>query len=323
MLCKKCNRPYERMAGVLAHRIDYGYCSLDCAIQDKPPCERCGEPIVRGAKERLSEYMNRRFCGKTCARLFNGGKEKSAETRQKMREHALNRPPEHNQKVTEARARFYASADGKDATERSVKGHAAWRAAHPDQVAEMLEKQAQTRRERGLYEANSQRMKAFYQTPEGAEQKAKFSALYTGKPRPLRVTQQMKASLRMYWDSPEGMALREAISQERTGGLEYAPYGPGWNQKSAKIRQRDGCCVVCGTTEATLTRKLDVHHIYARRKFGYIPGQNRNYLWANHSANLISLCQACHRKIEMHTLEVPLAYQILADQLWQEFVLNR
>lgn len=321
MLCKKCGKSYTKMEGVPPEtRRDYGYCSLACLIQDKAPCLNCGSPIVRGEKERLSVYADRTFCCQSCASSFCASQPKSTETRQRMSKQAKNRPPEHLEKIQRSRAEFYASEAGQDAIERSTKGSAAWRAAHPDQVQAMVEKQTKTRLERGFSEAASQRMKAFYQTPEGEEQKAKYSALYTGKPRPLRVTQQMKASLRAYWDSPEGIALREAISRERTGGLDYAPYGPGWNQKSAKIRQRDGCCVICGTTEETLTRKLDVHHIYARRKFGYIPGQNRNYLWANHSANLISLCQACHRKVEIHTLEVPLAYQILADQLWQEFV---
>jgi hypothetical protein len=308
------------MKGVLRFKIDYGYCSIDCVTQDKAPCLKCGQALKMGEDEKICRYIERRFCSLNCAASFFASQKKSEETKKKMSKAQRNRSPEIAEKITKSRAKFYAGEGGTLAKAKSVNGFRSWRESNPEQAAEMVRKQTESRKNRGVYANNSQRMTIFFQTPEGEAQKKKFSDLYSGKPRPLHVTQQMKDSLRKFWDSDEGIKLREEISYNRTDGLDNVPYGPGWDKMAAKVRQRDGCCIICSKTKAELDRELDVHHIYARRRFFYTPGVNRNYLWANHLANLITLCQTCHRKVEMNTLSIPALYQELADRLWQEFL---
>ncbi|MGH2536504.1 MAG: Zn-binding domain-containing protein, partial [Candidatus Promineifilaceae bacterium] len=43
---------------------------------------------------------------------------------------------------------------------------------------------------------------------------------------------------------------------------------------------------------------LHVHHIRPFRDYGYLPGQNENYLQANQVDNLATLCPSCHRRAE-------------------------
>ena len=45
-------------------------------------------------------------------------------------------------------------------------------------------------------------------------------------------------------------------------------------------------------------RSHDVHHLVPFRSFGYVPGVNENYKLANELANLVTLCRACHRRVE-------------------------
>jgi DEAD/DEAH box helicase domain-containing protein len=45
-------------------------------------------------------------------------------------------------------------------------------------------------------------------------------------------------------------------------------------------------------------RQHDVHHIIPFRTFGYIPGVNENYRLANALENLLTLCAACHQRVE-------------------------
>lgn len=81
------------------------------------------------------------------------------------------------------------------------------------------------------------------------------------------------------------------------GWEEY--YGPNWNQQRRAARQRDNCkCQGCRVSEKKLGRELDVHHIIPFREFGYIVGENDNYLEANALSNLISLCSSCHKRAE-------------------------
>lgn len=71
-------------------------------------------------------------------------------------------------------------------------------------------------------------------------------------------------------------------------------YGPDWKRQRRKARYRDGYkCRMCGVTESELGRELDVHHVVPFRKFGLI-----NHSEANSLANLVSVCKACHRKLE-------------------------
>lgn len=78
------------------------------------------------------------------------------------------------------------------------------------------------------------------------------------------------------------------------GKLPY--YGPNWHKQRKLARERaNNKCEYC---DMSTDRALDVHHIKAFRSFGYIKGQNDNYLSANDSDNLIALCFGCHRKAE-------------------------
>lgn len=66
--------------------------------------------------------------------------------------------------------------------------------------------------------------------------------------------------------------------------------GPGWlNQRRKALRRDDHTCQICGTKETD--RGLDVHHIIPFIRF-------ENYIEANKIDNLVTLCRACHGKIE-------------------------
>ena len=80
----------------------------------------------------------------------------------------------------------------------------------------------------------------------------------------------------------------------------YSPYyGPDWYRQRDQARKRDNyCCQNCGISEENLSYELHVHHIKAFRLFGYVPGENKNYVEANKLNNLISLCASCHPKAE-------------------------
>jgi DEAD/DEAH box helicase domain-containing protein len=41
-----------------------------------------------------------------------------------------------------------------------------------------------------------------------------------------------------------------------------------------------------------------VHHVIPFRSFGYVPGVNENYRQANALGNLLTLCAACHQRVE-------------------------
>jgi len=75
-------------------------------------------------------------------------------------------------------------------------------------------------------------------------------------------------------------------------------YGPDWPTQREATRARDQYrCRQCGAAERP-GRQHDVHHIIPFRTFGYIPGQNQAYQVANQLDNLITLCAACHRRVE-------------------------
>ena len=70
-------------------------------------------------------------------------------------------------------------------------------------------------------------------------------------------------------------------------------YGPGWNRLREAVRRRDGYrCQVCGTVEIS-GRQHDVHHKVPFRSHGAVEDANR-------MENLITLCPACHRKVEQN-----------------------
>lgn len=95
----------------------------------------------------------------------------------------------------------------------------------------------------------------------------------------------------------------------RGGHVHY--YGPNWSEQKRAARKRDGHkCQVCGATKGQRVTKtgkkvralLDVHHIRPFREFGYIIGENDNYLQANDLTNLITLCPLCHKKAEFGSI---------------------
>ena len=96
-----------------------------------------------------------------------------------------------------------------------------------------------------------------------------------------------------------------ALSEELTAQLQEAgvlpppaDYGPTWPAQRDGARARDGYrCRRCGAPEQD-GRQHDVHHITPFRTFGYVPGVNDLYKLANRLENLITLCPACHRRVE-------------------------
>jgi len=111
------------------------------------------------------------------------------------------------------------------------------------------------------------------------------------------------------WIPPE---LVKELAEE---GILVAPndYGPNWETQRNAARARDGYrCRQCGKPETTPSpigdlpigegrgggRQHDVHHLVPFRSFGYVPGVNENYKLANELDNLVTLCRACHRRVE-------------------------
>jgi DEAD/DEAH box helicase domain-containing protein len=75
-------------------------------------------------------------------------------------------------------------------------------------------------------------------------------------------------------------------------------YGPNWSVQRDAARARDRyVCRNCGAPERE-GRQHDVHHVTPFRAFGYVPGVNDLYQLANQLNNLITLCPACHRRVE-------------------------
>jgi DEAD/DEAH box helicase domain-containing protein len=96
------------------------------------------------------------------------------------------------------------------------------------------------------------------------------------------------------WIGPETV---ERLERE---GVLMPPndYGPEWPRAREAARARDGGrCRQCGAPERE-GRMHDVHHLRAFREFGYVAGENRNDLQANALDNLVTLCPACHHRVE-------------------------
>ena len=68
--------------------------------------------------------------------------------------------------------------------------------------------------------------------------------------------------------------------------------GANWELQAGLARERDQFrCQECGVTEEMLGRQLDVHHKIPFSSF-------RSSVDANQLENLVSVCPACHAKIE-------------------------
>ncbi len=99
-----------------------------------------------------------------------------------------------------------------------------------------------------------------------------------------------------YWFALPPTLTRQ-LAQEGVIGLPN-DYGPNWAQQRDQARQRDGYrCAICGKPESPF-RQHHVHHVQPFRAFGYRPGENDAYLRANDLSNLITVCPACHARIE-------------------------
>jgi len=87
----------------------------------------------------------------------------------------------------------------------------------------------------------------------------------------------------------EFYTTRRVVSGEehhwyRDGSCLNSPYSDEFTEKlKSEIRERDGCCQICGTSEIENGEALSVHHIY---------GDKANC----NPKNLIALCRRCHSK---------------------------
>jgi len=99
-----------------------------------------------------------------------------------------------------------------------------------------------------------------------------------------------------YW-----LTLSEGLTEQlQEAGVLPTPvdYGPNWSEQRDAARARVGYrCSQCGAPERE-DRQHDVHHITPFRAFGYVPGVNDTYKLANRLENLVTLCPACHRRVE-------------------------
>jgi DEAD/DEAH box helicase domain-containing protein len=100
------------------------------------------------------------------------------------------------------------------------------------------------------------------------------------------------------WVAPDALGKFEGEAREFLALIGPNDYGPSWEAARRAARERDEFrCARCGAPER-LMREHDVHHRIPFRSFGYIPGRNENHLQANAVENLITLCAACHQRIE-------------------------
>ena len=101
-----------------------------------------------------------------------------------------------------------------------------------------------------------------------------------------------------YWFSilpePAAQLEREGLLKVKAGDR-----GPNWEQQRNLARARESyLCRHCGAPERP-NRGHDVHHIEPFRHFGYVRGENDNYLQANQLENLVTLCRSCHSRVEV------------------------
>ena len=100
------------------------------------------------------------------------------------------------------------------------------------------------------------------------------------------------------WAAPDALGAFEAEAREFLALIGPNDYGPSWQAARRAARERDSFrCARCGAPERT-RREHDVHHLVPFRSFGYIPGTNDNHLKANALENLVTLCAACHQRLE-------------------------
>jgi len=100
------------------------------------------------------------------------------------------------------------------------------------------------------------------------------------------------------WIAPDTLGEFEGEAREFLALIGPNDYGPSWPEARRAARERDEFrCGRCGAPER-MRREHDVHHLVPFRSFGYIPGTNENHKIANALENLVTLCNACHQKLE-------------------------
>jgi len=101
---------------------------------------------------------------------------------------------------------------------------------------------------------------------------------------------------------------KQTLTGEDSPGWKggFSPnYGPDWEEKREKARERDDyTCQDCGVTESELGKELDVHHIRPLRVFKEEYDDPKCYELANKLDNLISYCSTCHARWEGIPLRV-------------------
>lgn len=86
-------------------------------------------------------------------------------------------------------------------------------------------------------------------------------------------------------------------------GGRWLKHGQRWERIRRTIIERDKVCRWCGTDRSSDGRGLHVHHIDGRRNY-------EDVNLANRPDNLVTLCGACHMRVEMfikhgRTAELP------------------
>jgi 5-methylcytosine-specific restriction endonuclease McrA len=83
---------------------------------------------------------------------------------------------------------------------------------------------------------------------------------------------------------------------------EDIAYGPGWEEARECALERDEYCgQIWGASRGELGQNPDVHHI---RPVRWFVNSDENTRQDAHSLeNLISLCRACHRKVETEEID--------------------
>jgi DEAD/DEAH box helicase domain-containing protein len=100
------------------------------------------------------------------------------------------------------------------------------------------------------------------------------------------------------WAAPDALGKFEGEAREFLALIGPNDYGPSWPKARLAARERDAFrCARCGAPER-LRREHDVHHLVPFRSFGYVPGRNDHHLRANALENLVTLCAACHQRLE-------------------------
>lgn len=149
-------------------------------------------------------------------------------------------------------------------------------------------------------------------TTKPAEMRARLSAAKTGKPQPWRVKPPVVVTCLECGETTtySGRARYHAQKRRFCGtdcwyayvrkhpeasgsfkGGYYPYYGSNWPSQAKSARERDGhTCQICGLHQ--YTPRLDVHHRRPRREFG------ENYEAMNALENLVSVCKACHTRLE-------------------------